>query len=287
MTEIEAVKVSIQERQKSADQTTVPWPHRADTPVNEFNMEGYMSCAFPTLFPTGAGDFLAPRERVVTVGNYFKHLVRNNDGRFARHPRFQYFALNTEMRWRALQAGRVYIKQYPKDARLSLDELKSMVKCGGEQFSKVMHYASNLRGIKQYWFKQRIHLIAMIRKLGLPTVFFTHSADDGQCPELARLICKDSPENSSSHSKAINENPAVADWFFYERISKFVETYYKDILGATDYWFRFEWQYHGTPHVHGLACYPMLLTQRNCCHVMTHLNCWMLWMKLSLMSTSW
>ena len=67
LTEIEAVKKSIQERQNSADQTTVPWPHRADTPVNEFNMEGYMSCAFPTLFPTGAGDFLAPRERVVTL----------------------------------------------------------------------------------------------------------------------------------------------------------------------------------------------------------------------------
>ena len=96
----------------------------------------------------------------------------------------------------------------------------------------------------------------MIDKLGLPTVFFTHSAADGQWPELARLICKDSPENSSSHSKAINENPAVADWFFYERISKFVETYYKNILGATDYWFRFQWQHRGSPHVHGLAWLP-------------------------------
>ena len=119
LTEVEAVKESIQERQKSADQTTVPWPHRADTLVNEFNTESYMSCAFPALFPTGAGDFLAPRERAVTVGNYFKHLVRYDDGRFARHPRFRYFALNSEMRWRALQAGRVYIKQHPKDARLS------------------------------------------------------------------------------------------------------------------------------------------------------------------------
>ena len=36
----------------------------------------------------------------------------------------------------------------------------------------------------------------------------------------------------------------------------------------------------------GWLGYPMLLMQRNCCHVMTHLNCWMLWMKLSLMSTS-
>ena len=97
LTEIEAVKKSIQEKQESADQTAVPWPPRGDTPVNEFNTEGYMSCAFPTLFPTGAGDFLAPRERVVTVGNYFKHLIRCDDGRFARHPHFRYFALNTEM----------------------------------------------------------------------------------------------------------------------------------------------------------------------------------------------
>ena len=88
MTKIEAVKKLIQERQKSADQTTVLWPHRADTTVNEFIMEGYMSCAFSTFIPTGAGDFLAPRERVVTVGNYFNHLVRYDDGKFARHPHF-------------------------------------------------------------------------------------------------------------------------------------------------------------------------------------------------------
>ena len=25
------------------------------------------------------------------------------------------------------------------------------------------------------------------------------------------------------------------------------------LLGATDYWLRFEWQHRGSPHVHGLA----------------------------------
>ncbi len=46
---------------------------------------------------------------------------------------------------------------------------------------------------------------------------------------------------------------AIADWFFYERISKFMKTFYVDVLGATDYWFRFEWQHRGSPHVHGVA----------------------------------
>ena len=257
LTELEAVKKSVADGQKSSPWNIVPWPPRAEAPINEFVTEGYISCAFPTLFPTGAGDFLAPRERVVTVGNYFKHLMRYDDGRFARHPRFRYFALNSEMRWRALQTGRVYIKQHPSDARLSLDELRSMIDCGGEQFSKrVMHYASSLRGTKQYWFKQRSRLIAMVDMLGMPTVFFTHSAADNQWPELARLICTDNPESSSSRSTAVNQNPAIADWLFYERISKFVEAFYVDILGATDYWFRFEWQHRGSPHVHGLAWLP-------------------------------
>ena len=39
-----------------------------------------------------------------------------DDNRFTKHPRFRFFALNTEMRWRALQTGRVYVKQHPGDA---------------------------------------------------------------------------------------------------------------------------------------------------------------------------
>ena len=118
MTEKEVVRKSVAEGQISA-QPVVPWSERGDTPINEFITEGYISCVFLTLLSTGAGDFLAPRERVVTVGNYFKHILRYGDGMFARHPRFRYFVFNMEMRWRALQTGRVYIKQYPSDARAS------------------------------------------------------------------------------------------------------------------------------------------------------------------------
>ena len=62
-----------------------------------------------------AADFVAPRPLAVTVGNY---LLMYTDGRFARHPNFRYFALNTEMHWRALLAGRIYIRQHPHDAQL-------------------------------------------------------------------------------------------------------------------------------------------------------------------------
>ena len=75
----------------------------------------------------------------VTLGYYLKHLMMYSDDRFARHPRFRYFVLNTEMRWRALQAGRVYIHRHPDDAYLSVDELHDMVSTSFS--SRVCHYA--------------------------------------------------------------------------------------------------------------------------------------------------
>lgn len=43
----------------------------------------------------------------------------------------------------------------PYDAQLSLDELRDMVGRQGEAFSnRVLHYASSLRGTRQYWYRQ-------------------------------------------------------------------------------------------------------------------------------------
>lgn len=229
------------------------WPARGLTAINEFSSEGYFTCAFPSLFPTGAADFLAPRINTVTVGNYFKHLLLYDDGRFTRHNRFRYFALNTEMRWRALQTGRVYVRQNPEEGHLSIDDLRDMVGREGETFSnRVLRYAASLRGTRQYWLQQRSRLIAMVDTLGIPTIFFTHSAADFQWPDLAHLF-QESDTEEFNQREAIVENPAIADWFFYYRVQKFVECFYVGILKASDYWLRFEWQHRGSPHIHGLA----------------------------------
>ena len=92
-----------------------------------------------------------------------------------------------------------------------------MVGRGGETFSKRMqHFATSVRGTctNSYWFKQSSRLTAMVDTLGLPTVFFTHSAVDMQRPELARLICPH-PTDKNSCKQAVIDNPAIADWFFH------------------------------------------------------------------------
>ena len=168
-----------------------------------------------------------------------------------------FFALKTEMRWRALQAGRIYIQQHPGDAQLTVDELRDMAGREGEAFSnRVLHYAASLRGTRQYWFRQCGRLISMVDTFGLPTIFFTHIAADLQWPELTHLICPDQPDTPSSRIDAVNNNPALADWFFCHKVQRFVEAFYLGVLKATDYWMRFEWQHRGSPHVHGVAWLP-------------------------------
>ena len=63
-------------------------------------------------------------------------------------------------------------------------------------------------------------------------------------------------EQLTARAKAVIENPALADWFFYHRLIEFVKVFYTGVLGATDYWLRFEWQHRGSPNIHGLAWLP-------------------------------
>ena len=70
-------------RQSLQQTTTVPWPARGENPLNEFQSEGYITHAFPVLFPTGAAEVLAARLHAVNIGAYFKHLMLYDDGRFA------------------------------------------------------------------------------------------------------------------------------------------------------------------------------------------------------------
>ena len=52
---------SVEEWQSSSSRSpssaTLMWPSIGGMPINEFTTEDYFTCAFPTLFPTGAADF--------------------------------------------------------------------------------------------------------------------------------------------------------------------------------------------------------------------------------------
>ncbi|HMD00485.1 MAG TPA: hypothetical protein VKH37_10040, partial [Ferruginibacter sp.] len=98
---------------------TLPQIH--GIPINEHdpNLQ-YMIDAFPILYPTGAADIHYDRPFKVAEHEYFRHLIRFRDSRFATDPRFRYFALNSIMRWDAKKRSRVYSKRNPNDGAMSV-----------------------------------------------------------------------------------------------------------------------------------------------------------------------
>ena len=90
-------------------------------PINEHDPNDcYMVNAFATLFPQGKADFHAPgRTFKVNAQDYFKHLLRYRDGRFAQHPRFRYFAWNSILRWEGKKRARIFAKRNKNDDIMS------------------------------------------------------------------------------------------------------------------------------------------------------------------------
>ena len=110
---------------------TLTQPVIRSTPINEHDPNlKYIVDAFAYLFPTGAADLHAEHKfGKVTPVEYFRHLLRWHDGRFARDPRFRYFALNSIMRWRAKTDVRCYISRRPEDGAMKVGKFFSNLLC--------------------------------------------------------------------------------------------------------------------------------------------------------------
>lgn len=205
---------------------TLNWPAIDGVPVNEFKTAGYIACAFPTLFPYGLADLRDSRLVTVSPSDYFKHLMRYKDRRFAQHKTFRFFAMNSTMRWTALTDGKIFVRNNPEFKEMTSSQLKDLLKEKPNTVKKVMYQASNLRGTKPYWRSRFRELRAMVSQLGLPTVFLTLSFPDYHYPDLYRLLTDNDAVPSLTESeriKLIRDNPSIVDEFFKERIDIFIK----------------------------------------------------------------
>ncbi|KAH8113610.1 hypothetical protein DFH11DRAFT_1510041, partial [Phellopilus nigrolimitatus] len=73
-------------------------PEVRSTPVNEHAGLNIAVDAFPCLFLKGMAGYDQTRDKPVSMEGWAAHLLRFKDKRFAQHPRFRYWALNTVMR---------------------------------------------------------------------------------------------------------------------------------------------------------------------------------------------
>ena len=166
------------------------WPEIDGYPINEFQTVGYIACAFPTLYPTGRADLCAQRAKEIKPAEYFKHMMWYKDRRFTRHSRWRYFALNSVMRWRALQEGKVYVKQNLNEEQLDVKDIQEKIANGDKYLAdRIMRYGEGLCGTRQFWMSRQCELKDLIKQIGHQSLlFFTFSMANLHWPEFHKLM---------------------------------------------------------------------------------------------------
>lgn len=234
----------------------VQFPQMSTEPINEFQTEGYISMAFPCLFPYGRGDLRYPlRPKKISFDKYFKYLLKYHDQRFCKDQRFPFFAMNSKMRWDALRIGSVYIRKDPRFDAMTIDEMVAQIEHSPQFADNIMYFAAGLRSTRQYWRQRCAELLEMVAQIGTPTVFFTLSAADYHWADIFKLINPNiEPENLTDKQRRdlMHENPHLTAYYFQKRAGIFITKIMRKFFKVKDYWYRFEWQWRGSPHVHGL-----------------------------------
>ena len=244
-------------------------PPRNTIPLSEYKARGYMTLAFPTLFPFGTGHYEEHRAVALSYTQWAQHLEKYHDGRFARHPRWPYFALNTRERAVANDKAQTFLNTSKNNT--TLGDLRKLSHSGkNEVFSRVSKFASSLRNTPAFFVERRKELQHMCEQLGDPHVFATNSFADTYCPYLARFIISwaqldkagdwnehgpfadglNDKERHSRRRRLLVENPHLAATFPHLKTKLYIEHVCHGILGADAWWVRYEWQSRGSTHAH-------------------------------------
>ena len=237
----------------------IDWPKVIGEPINEFKTIGYITMAFPTLFPLGTADLLESRPISIKYGEYFDYLFNYYDERFEKHPRFTYFAMNSIFRWKSISNANFFITRNHLN-NLSIEELKDKLNNNDNFRNKILGCNVTLRGTTAYWRQRQQELFDMVDTLGPPTFFFTLSAADSFWPELYKFLDKknelakalDNKQTAKIKNRLLRENAKLAAWFFEKKSEWFFKNILKPLLKVLDFWYRKEFQFRGSVHIHGV-----------------------------------
>lgn len=211
-------------------QAHITMPHVRPTPLNEFNRsQALLSLAFPSLYPNGQADYIAPRQRSIRYDDYIEHALKHYDGRFARHPRFRYTCFNTLMRQQVNSRSSFFIKkggpQAGHEQPIDISEICAAFDADTAEakslLNSIVRYSNSLRGTRAYWGGRRHQLEAYVRGLGCPGVFLTFSAADlhwdslqQHFPRYDEWLEADHRTKMTIAGANLRENPHIAAYHF-------------------------------------------------------------------------
>ena len=246
-------------------------PGEGQKPLSIFKDPNAEYLAFPTIF---CGQKRATNnERYVPVyySDICKWELRCADRRVALHIPNLFFKMK-----------KLQIEQVCSKVHLAIRRYKTKGKSYtagyilkdnmGESFVRLdegYKIFKTIRNSPQYWENQKRDVFAMIRQLGLPTLFLSLSANDLHWSELIVALGKlvdgndytDAIESNTlsweTRSRLVQSDPVTCVRHFDQRVSQFIETIIKSPLSPLgvlkDFFYRAEFQQRGSPHIHMLA----------------------------------
>lgn len=241
---------------------TMPFPARDHIPADEYNTPGIFAMAFPTLFPSGLGDWTRRQEagkyHTIPLADWGRHLMRYGDGRFAKHKTFSYFLFNYLRRQQAAANVKVWLK--------SNDNTRGVVDVGdlleilhgnsNDLLKSCLSFQSTLRGTSSYWKAKHVELASLItymqHKESPPLVFFTFSAADMHWYEMAKLLSIPDNINDYTRYSRIKSTPLLSTWLTDRRFQLFEQHILRTMFNIDEMWVRVEFQSRGSAHFHGL-----------------------------------
>ena len=223
--------------------------------------------SFPVLFPKGRFGYTVERDIKLSPIKYFNARLLHYSGKFATNPEYLFFAQFIMEQKKISDSINVALKKIHGQSVTA-----SQVKSNSQAFQNLLLqdqaylFLRQIPGSPPYWQKFMYEVVAMVKQLGIPTWFMTHSCADLRWPELFQIIARTKGNNMtdqevdalSYHERCsmLNLNPVIVAKHFQYR----VETFFRDVLltnanpvGKIVYYaLRIELQMRGSPHLHAL-----------------------------------
>ena len=211
---------------------------------------------FPALFPTGRYGEFHPRPVKLTFSEYLKSRLMNTDSRFRKNPDFVFYYL-WQKELRELSSG-IYnvLKSSSRNSHTVKQFVDGINSSDAGIEANLSTVLQSVRGTKQFWFRQKGDVLAMIREFGCPTLFLTFSCAEYDSADIDRYLRKvNKVAKSYPIERLCIEDPISVPRKFSQKFHDFFETVLIKgaVLGeVTHSFWKKEYQSRGAPHYHVL-----------------------------------
>ena len=263
------------------DTPKVEWPKKVGAPLNR-NTKGFLSMAYPWLFPYGKPDLEEdrPGEKPKLL-EFVRHTLFHESHRFAHDPRYLLHTNNEHQRCELMSKCNCFAKYSCSD--ITVEQLKEQIAAGNLQtFKSLLYFTRSIPGSRQFFkyeakkamsFVNWVHIMSDMKETF--NLFLTLSIADLHEPALHRLLpghelyldkkvvnsLDQIPAGSNPseyilasqdfrlRSEAVAKNGHIVSLYLNKKLWSFFEHILKP-LGVVDYIVRVEFQYRAAEHFH-------------------------------------